>query len=100
MARQRVRVRQNLCCKILSPNVSVYWLGNQDDRLNIVRVPENKIGPEKFSKMHALRLILVFTEVQICYAKDRLWKSAVREISLAVYACWGMSSDQLGPQTN
>jgi len=37
-------------------------------------------------KMNALRLDLVLFEVQICYAKDRLWKSARREISLAVHA--------------
>jgi len=36
--------------------------------------------------MHALRLNLVLSKAQNCYAKDRLWKSAVREISLAVHA--------------
>ena len=39
-----------------------------------------------FLKMHALRLNLVLSEVQNCYAKDRLWKSVVKEISLAVHA--------------
>jgi len=42
--------------------------------------------PEIVRKMHALRLNLVLSEEQNCYAKDRLWKSAVREISLAVHA--------------
>jgi len=42
--------------------------------------------PKKFWKMHALRLNLVPSEAQNCYAKDRLWKSAVREISLSVHA--------------
>jgi len=42
--------------------------------------------PENFWKIHVLRLNLVLSEVQNCYAKDRLWKSAVREISLAVHA--------------
>jgi len=42
--------------------------------------------PENFLKMHALRLNLVLSEAQNCYVKDRLWKSAVREISLAVHA--------------
>jgi len=28
----------------------------------------------------------VLSEAQNCYAKDRLWKSAVREISLVVHA--------------
>jgi len=36
--------------------------------------------------MHVLRLNLVLSEAQNCYAKDRFWKSAVREISLAVHA--------------
>jgi len=36
--------------------------------------------PRKFLKMHVLRLNLVLSEEQHCYAKDRLWKSAVREI--------------------
>jgi len=40
--------------------------------------------PENFRKMHALRLNLVFSEAQNCYTKNRLWKSAVREISLEV----------------
>jgi len=39
--------------------------------------------PENFKKMHALRLNLVLSKAQNCYAKDRLWKSAVREISLS-----------------
>ena len=34
----------------------------------------------------ALRLNLVLSEEQNCYPKDRLWKSAVREISLAASA--------------
>jgi len=42
--------------------------------------------PENFWKMHALRLNLVLSEAQNCYAKDRLWKSDVREISLTVHA--------------
>jgi len=42
--------------------------------------------PRKFLKMHTLRLNLVLSEAQNCYAKDSLWKSAVREISLAVHA--------------
>jgi len=41
--------------------------------------------PRKFLKMHTLRLNLVLSEAQNCYAKDRLLKSAVREISLAVH---------------
>jgi len=43
-------------------------------------------SPENFWKTHALRLNLVFSEAQNCYAKDRLCRSAVREISLAVHA--------------
>jgi len=46
--------------------------------------------PRKFLKMHALRLNLVLSEAQNCYAKDRLWKSTVREISLAV-SCYFLS---------
>ena len=34
-------------------------------------------------KMHALRLNLAHSEAKNCYSKDRLWKSAVREISLS-----------------
>jgi len=41
---------------------------------------------KSFEKMYALSLNLVLSKVQNCYAKDRLWKSAVREISLEVYA--------------
>jgi len=40
---------------------------------------------ENFWKMHALRLNLVFSKAQNCYAKDRLWKSAVREIIGSIY---------------
>jgi len=43
-------------------------------------------SPRNFLKIHALRLNLVHSDTQNCYAKDRLWKSAVREISLAVHA--------------
>jgi len=39
---------------------------------------------ENFWKVHALRLNLMLSEAQNCFAKDRLWESAVREISLAV----------------
>jgi len=35
--------------------------------------------------MHALRFNLVLSEAQNCYAKDRIWKSIVREISLAMH---------------
>jgi len=42
--------------------------------------------PEKFWKMHALTLNLVLSEAQNCYAKDRLWKSTVTEISLVMHA--------------
>jgi len=35
--------------------------------------------------MHALRLNPVLSEAQNCYAKDRLWKSAVREIIGSIY---------------
>jgi len=37
-------------------------------------------------KIHALRFNLVLSKVQNCYAKDKLCKSVVREISLAVHA--------------
>jgi len=44
---------------------------------------------ENFEKCtDALRLNLVLSEEQNCYPKDRLWKSAVREISLAASACY------------
>jgi len=43
-------------------------------------------GGMPLRKMHALRLNLVLFEAQNCYAKYRLWKSAVREISLAEHA--------------
>jgi len=33
---------------------------------------------------------LVLSAAKNCYAKDRLWKSAVREISLAVHATFGI----------
>jgi len=42
--------------------------------------------PRKFLKMHALRLNLVPSQAQNCFAKDRPCKSVVREISLAVHA--------------
>jgi len=41
--------------------------------------------PENFWKVHALRLNLVLSEAQNCFAKDSFWKSAVSEISLAMY---------------
>jgi len=38
-----------------------------------------------------MRLNLVLSEAQNCFAKDRLWKSAVREISLVVHADMGQA---------
>jgi len=51
---------------------------------NVKHEPSRGSGgmpPRKFLKMHALRLRfnLVLFEAQNCYAKDRLWKSAVRK---------------------
>jgi len=43
-------------------------------------------SPGKFLKIHALRLNLVLSEAQNSNAKDRLLKSAVRKISLAMHA--------------
>jgi len=41
--------------------------------------------PKNFLKNASLRLNLVLFEAQNCYAKDRLWKSAVREIIGSIY---------------
>jgi len=39
------------------------------------------MSPKKsFEKMHALRLNPLLSAAQNCYAKDRLWKFAVKEI--------------------
>ena len=59
-----------------------------------------KQGPARGSgtfpqKIYALRLNLVLSEAQNCYPKDRLW-DAVREISLAVPACYFKLSSYLG----
>jgi len=53
---------------------------------NVKHKPPSRVWghiPRKFLKMHVLRLNLVLSVAQNCYAKDRLWKSAVR---LAVHA--------------
>ena len=62
-------------CKAHSEMHSISFLGGSGG-----------MTPKKILKMHALRLNLVLSEVQNCYAKDRLWKSAVGETSLVVHA--------------